>query len=687
MITRRHLLIGSATGAAAFAVRPAPSAPAASAAAVGPVSAAASRLPQTNLTNLAHLRFLLDEVPLPSLEGHESYRQQSNGLAPWTYASHRDDGSYERVGGGSLDAVTGYWSQGAYNSDDIARAIVVFVRSYAASGDLDDLATARSLLYTLTYLQVASGKNAGNVVLWMQADGTLTRSAVPKETPDPSDSDESYWLARTVWALGEAYPQFVDVDVEFAQFLADRLHLALSALERASLGRYGTWKIADGVLVPGWLIQGGADATAEAVLGLAAYAAVRQDTQVADAIAHYTEGIAAMSSGDSGEWPFGAILPWTASRTMWHAWGGLTGAALLACDAWATEDERQAALADCGVFTPQLLTSGGPYNSWTPRPGEAQIAYGAHGRVEGLVRAADVTGSTGFSALAGLAAAWFFGANPSGAATYDPATGVTVDGVETDGRVNQNSGAESTIHGLLVMQLLDSHPSIARIARTISGIEAWEGTAWIQAEDQDLPDGVTIATPSSAWTGEGNIMGSLVNVPAGGHMSFSTDVMADDLEAGAWGEVCVHPVLHQLPEATGTTSWTAVNAEGVRTFLGDICIGDVGEQGVTEWNGLLNPVPLPTRAPRDTVSIEMSTSATVEVDAIMLLAAVTAARYTQTTGGSLTLRASTAQTATQVPVEAGETGRCWLSDGRRSAPLNHGRSSQQSGAFSVTTVR
>src|SRR5699024_8007719 len=77
------------------------------------------------------------------------------------------------------------------------------------------------LLRTLTYLQVDSGEFAGNVVLWMQADGTLNRSAAPVELPDPSDSDESYWLARTIWALGEAVPVYAAQDPDFAAFLID----------------------------------------------------------------------------------------------------------------------------------------------------------------------------------------------------------------------------------------------------------------------------------------------------------------------------------------------------------------------------------------------------------------------------------------------------------------------------------
>ena len=55
-------------------------------------------------------------------------------------------------------------------------------------------------------------------------------------------------------------------------------------------------------------------------------------------------------------------------------------------------------------------------------------------------------------------AAWFFGANAAGQPTYDPATGVTFDGVAADGTSNHNSGAESTIHGLLTMLALDAAP-------------------------------------------------------------------------------------------------------------------------------------------------------------------------------------------------------------------------------------
>src|SRR5674476_14727 len=226
------------------------------------------------LTNLAHLNFLLDTVPLPTVVGHTTYKidGHATALAPWTYADRSADGTFRRVGGGDLNPATGYYGQGAFNADDIARAAVVYLRHWRLTGSSASREHAFQTLRSLTYLQTTVGPGAGNVVLWQQAAGTLNPSAAPAEPPDPSDSAESYWLARTVWALGEGYAAFKDADPQFASFLQDRLHLALASMNKQSLGNYGTYDVADGVKVPAWLVNGGADASAEAVLGLSAYA-------------------------------------------------------------------------------------------------------------------------------------------------------------------------------------------------------------------------------------------------------------------------------------------------------------------------------------------------------------------------------------------------------------------------------
>ena len=105
----------------------------------------------------------------------------------------------------------------------------------------------------------------------------------------------------------------------------------------------------------------------------------------------------------------------------------------------------------------------GADNGWQPSPTDrTQIAYGADSRIQSLLAVADASGRPGLRRLAGVAATCYFGNNAAGAVVYDAATGRTFDGVSSDGVVNQNSGAESTIHGLLSMIALEGAPDAAR---------------------------------------------------------------------------------------------------------------------------------------------------------------------------------------------------------------------------------
>ena len=138
----------------------------------------------------------------------------------WTYADRQHDGSFKRVGGGTYDATTNTYGQGAFNADDIARAAVVYLRDWQQTGTRRAAGTRRTRCCAASpTCRPPPARNAGNVVLWMQPDGTLHPSADPVEQPDPSDSDASYWLARTVWALGEGYAAFQRTDPAFARFL------------------------------------------------------------------------------------------------------------------------------------------------------------------------------------------------------------------------------------------------------------------------------------------------------------------------------------------------------------------------------------------------------------------------------------------------------------------------------------
>ncbi|MEV8513773.1 hypothetical protein [Dactylosporangium sp. NPDC051484] len=449
------------------------------------------------LTNLAHLDSLRVRIAPPAIAGHTTYRlsEEPQVEVVWTYAGRLPDDSYLPCGGGER-ATDGDYTQGAFNADDIARAAVVYTRHWRATGAATSRAAARQLLRGLCFLQTApqddTDPRAGNVVLWQQPDGRLNASAEPPEPPDPSDSGESAWLARTIWALGEGYAAFHGDDPAFAAFLRVRLRLAAGAVRRQVLCRYGQWRLVDDMSTPAWLIANGADLTGEAMLGLCEYTRISDDEDARKVLEQLAEGVTAMRTGTPWTWPFGAVLPSGLSRTEWHAWAGLAPAALArvyeVCGDLAARD---AALADAASFTPHLLVGRGPDNLRVAMPGArealtldgVQLAYGAHSRVESLLATGRATGRPALSTLAGVAGSWFFGNNPAGAPMYDPATGITYDGIDVEdaagggaGVVHRDSGAESTIHGLLAMLALDSEPHAAAVARIAEPTVRIEGS-------------------------------------------------------------------------------------------------------------------------------------------------------------------------------------------------------------------
>ncbi|WP_433166597.1 hypothetical protein [Kribbella sp. CA-247076] len=578
------------------------------------------------LTNLAHLDYLRTTVTPPAQAGHSTYGSGPLGVL-WTYADRQPDGSYKRIGGGTYDPATDTYGQGAFNADDISRASVVYLRA-------GRLSVARDLLRGLTYLQSPNG----NVVLWMQPDGTLNPSAEPVELPDPSDSGPSYWLARTVWALGEGYEAFRRVDRRFAEFLRDRLELTLAALERQVLVRYGEWNVVDGRRLPAWLIVNGADATSEAVLGLTAYVRAGGSARARRALAQFAEGIAAMSAGTSRSWPFRALLPWAESIAVWHAWGAQMPSALAAASS-VLRTPLGPAIGDTAGFTPLLMTAGGPDNGWLPAPiDRTQIAYGVDARLQGLL----AVGLPGLKQLAAFVAAWYFGANRAGEPMYDATTGRTYDGISGDGVINRNSGAESTIHGLLSMLALDARPGLARLAQdlgsaTHSGLQVVEGEAAV---------GGQVVTPPSAWTGESQWSnGSYVALSAGSRAEWTVPASAQPR--------LVLPVVNLLDP--GRTVWTG----GGRT-LGSINHAAPGPQGISAAPGVLQPITLGTPLPPYATRVSATTTAgTAQIDALLLLPMVS----TMTAGDAVLLASVDTRPRTH-PVTTGTTAYSYTANGQ-----------------------
>jgi hypothetical protein len=606
-----------------------------------PASAASGRL-----SNLAHLDFLRASVTPPAAAGHTTFGSGPIGVL-WTYADRQADGSYKRIGGGTYDAATNTYGQGAYNADDIARAAVVYLRHWKQFHEASSLDAARGLLRSLTFLQSPNG----NVVLWMQPDGTLNPSADPVELPDPSDSGPSYWLARTVWALGEGYAVFRTTDRAFAAFLRDRLELAIAALERQVLVRYGQYNVVDGRRLPAWLIVNGADATSEAVLGLSAYVQAGGSSRARRALTQFANGIAGMAAGSTREWPFRALMPWGESISDWHAWGAQMPSALAAASrALGVPKLLAPAIGDTAGFTPLLMTAGGPDNGWLPAPiDRTQIAYGVDARLQGLL-------SVGLEHVAAFVAAWYFGANRAGQPMYDAATGRTYDGISGDGTINRNSGAESSIHGQLSMLALDAHPDVARL----TGTPTYDGLQIIEAESAT---GGQVVTPPSAWTGESQWSN-------GSYLSL--DGTATWTVPASSQQRLVLPVVNLIDTPSpARTTWTA----GTRTLgtLTHVC----GPQGISAAPGALLPLTLANPLPAGATTLTAKSQGTAQLDALLLLPTVSSLRI-----GDDVLLASVA-THSRVMSVPGKHSYTYDPSGKLVARGNAGRALVVPGGFTV----
>jgi hypothetical protein len=284
--------------------------------------------------------------------------------------------------------------------------------------------------------------------------------------------------------------------------------------------------------------------------------------------------------------------------------------AALAAASTALGDNRllQPAVDDTAGFTAQLLTSTGPVNGLFPTLVDTtQIAYGADARVQGLIAVGTGIDRPGITRLAGIAAGWFFGQNASGAPVYDPVTGVTRDGVSPNGTVNQNSGAESTIHGLLTMQALDGHPELAALAQASASIHTRNGLRIIEAEAGTVTGPAVTVKPVSAWTGESQWSGQYV---AAGPGSTVTWQLPADTQARL-----IQPVVELTPHSPAHTTFTTAD-----TILGDVSYGAVGPQGNAPSPTELTPVRLQATIDPATTTVTARTGdGTGNIDALLVM--------------------------------------------------------------------
>ncbi len=160
---------------------------------------------------------------------------------------------------------------------------------------------------------------------------------------------------------------------------------------------------------------------------------------------------------------------------------------------------------------------------------QTQIAYGGTSLFQDYLTLGEVTHSRRYLEMAGVALGWYFGENDGGYKMYNPANGVTFDGINSNGTLNQNSGAESTIEGLMALEDAAEQPDILPFIP--------DGPAVAESLPLTLPanDGLItngkVVTPSSAWTGQGQFTdGSYVLLQPGGQDAVYSDLAVPGID-------------------------------------------------------------------------------------------------------------------------------------------------------------
>ncbi|TKD72359.1 hypothetical protein [Pseudalkalibacillus hwajinpoensis] len=429
--------------------------------------------------------------------------KQPNGKESMINLSHLDSLNEEITIDGTEMLITHIYSEypdydwvdasgeGIAAVDDVARAAIVYLTDYENNKNLASLDKAKKLLNFVMYMQAEDGEFYN----FIYEDLSINKNG------STSKKSFDWWAARGMWALGYGYKIFEKVDSDYAQQLEDHFLLGNKALQNEMNDTYGEYDLVHGVQVPRWIT--GFDAMSNALLGLSEYYSTKPNEDVKDSMLKLGTGLSEYQYGDFDTYPYSAHLGWDGSPTLWHAWGSSQSFALAKAGKVLNKPEwiQSAKNEADNLFTHLLVT--GMIKEMAPTPTkDEQIAYGVNMIVQGFMETYKATNDVIYARYAGLAASWFTGNNDANYAMYDPQTGRGYDGINGDtGKVNYNSGAESTIEALFALQAITSNNKANKYlnARTLNRFTK----SIIEAETFTTTKGSPeIMKPTSPWTGD-----------------------------------------------------------------------------------------------------------------------------------------------------------------------------------------
>ena len=392
-----------------------------------------------SLVNFSHLDRLYEEVTIAN---------QQMGIIH-IYSEYPDYSWIDAPGEGSACV------------DDVARGAVLYLLHYHYTKDVNSLDKAKKLLGFVLYMQAPNGLFYN----FIYRDLTINK------TRSNSQPRADWWAWRAIWALGEGLHYIGNEDTAYSNKLSAAITRTFPVID-SLLQFYPKTEINFGLVQPTWLPAGtAADQAAVLQLSLLAYFKYTSDPEVQSRIVKIAEGIMLMQAGDETDFPYGAFLSW---RHTWHAWGNCQAYALLGTgDLFSKLKYSNPAITEIRYFHPywirenQLaefsIRSEGDNIIAVAEKQYPQIAYGIRPQVWANLAAYKATEDTFYARQAGEIACWLLGKNTSGKILYDPNTGRCFDGLEDSKKINNNSGAESTLEALLTLIELENNPVTYKI--------------------------------------------------------------------------------------------------------------------------------------------------------------------------------------------------------------------------------
>lgn len=393
-----------------------------------------SKSQSTFIVNKSHLDYLYKEI---EVDGKQMAVIHIYSNAPdYKYVGDEDEG-YACV-------------------DDAARGAIFYLEYFKAYNDSSSLHKYYNLVEFLLYMQAENGFFYN--FIW--EDNSINK------TFRTSVAEPNWWSWRALWVLMEGYKYLGNSHTERTIAVKASIEKTIEAIKKYIPKEKGKVLI-DGIEFPDWLPANYAsDQAALLVISLSDYYKISGDKEILDYLQSLIHGIMIMQLNDSECEYDGAFLSW---QNTWHGWGNSQSYALLkAYQVLKEEKIKTSALLELNNFYKRLIET--VFLSYFKvQKNEckfeviesnkySQIAYTIRPMIFALLEAYSVTSDSTYAIKAGRVAKWFIGRNPAKVNMYNPQSGIFFDGIENENLINKNSGAESTIEGLLSLLRISLNP-------------------------------------------------------------------------------------------------------------------------------------------------------------------------------------------------------------------------------------